>query len=461
VNLSPASVRKCGTGLDLGIALAILAEREKHQKGGSIVACGELSLDGSLHSAGRVTRTLFAAWKHQASKVIIPASDIHAAQASLSLLRESSAFQSPSPTLLTASSLSDAWNQLVGKRPSCSIVAEEISQAPLETNYRRADTSDHELLPLSPLLERAILASSLGSHHLLLLGPKGSGKSHALKWLQALQPERSGKMQLHHQLLAELRPSERVELNRAPFRRVGPHTKPFHLLGSARASSMKPGEYSLAHGGLLIADEFPEWARDSRESLRGPLESGTIAIPGAQGASSELPARFLFAATGNLCPCGGWPRELPLPETSGSGLPVPNFCNCSPAHRKHYRSRISGPVLDRMDIVLFVTSMPDSFAQKKVPIQALRERLSKGRIELEKRWGEIPGRLSAGELERLLETNQLWQRWLGGVRVATLRSRHKVIRLALTLAWLDGQSTPSSAHFAEAAYYRAETALTG
>jgi magnesium chelatase family protein len=324
------------------------------------------------------------------------------------------------------------------------------------------------LLPLPPSLERVIGAAAAGHHHLLLLGPRGTGKSHALEWLIALQPETSAGTRVRHALLEELRaPTQDAGAGRSfrmglPVRRISAHARPSALLGAVSAAGVRPGEFTLAHGGVLVADELPEWPRDSRESLREPLERGRITLTRAQGAV-ELPARFVLAANGNLCPCGGWPREIPLPAAAAGNKKgkASNRCHCKEGARTAYLSRLSGPILDRFDLVAMVASGEappagsDSAATAR-RLEELRARVSQAAMKSGGRWGAPAGLLGAKDLEGLLTAHPRWREQLDALPFSSLRSRHKALRVALSLAAWDGAGEPGPAHFAEAACYRAE-----
>jgi magnesium chelatase family protein len=218
---------------------------------------------------------------------------------------------------------------------------------------------------------------------------------------------------------------------------------------------IQPGEFSLAHGGLLLADELPEWPRDARECLREPMERGRVTLTRKQG-SLELPSAFTLAANGNLCPCGGWPTEIapPFDETSTKTLPL---CTCKAGLRRNYLARLSGPILDRIDIVQLVRGRPKTELRRNVSPTEVRARFEALRFKVEdthkrciEKWGKPPGLLSAVEAENF--SSLIPER----IRASSLRSRHKLIRLALTLSCWDKTSEPSAAHFSEASHYRAE-----
>ena len=165
-------------------------------------------------------------------------------------------------------------------------------------------------------------------------------------------------------------------------------------------SAIRPGEFSLAHGGVLLADELPEWARDSREALREPLERGKVTLTRTL-ISIELPARFTLVANGNLCPCGGWPRRLPKSDAeAGSSKTVSSrssLCSCKDDVAKKYLDRLSGPILDRIDIIRMVAhpmmAEPDTDRLEK-----LREATKTAQELSLSLWGKPAGLLDSSEL---------------------------------------------------------------
>jgi magnesium chelatase family protein len=187
------------------------------------------------------------------------------------------------------------------------------------------------------------------------------------------------------------------------------------------------------------------------------MERGKVTLTRRDG-RIELSARFVLAANGNLCPCGGWPPET-CPPAAGEPL-VP--CRCSPTARTQYLNRLSGPVLDRIDLVCRL-GMPPAGPVSAEPETAAPERLraavSRARAELVCRYGGLPGRLEPARLEELLRDRRDWARDRALLEARSLRSRHKILRVALTLAAWDGLVEPGSAHFAEAALYRPERIL--
>jgi magnesium chelatase family protein len=442
VNLSPASLRKRGTGADLAIALAILdSVPDAPQSFQDIVAWGELGLDGKVKPAGKLMRGIWAAWDASAQLMLVSIEEEEKALEAIALLEETGEFKAPPPTLIGVTHLSEAW-----------IHIKENVRPPRLSPKRRLKSAltnqsiEPDKMKLTPQLARLVGVAASGQHHMILLGPRGSGKSHALEWLLALQPKPTARLLAQQQLVAELSGNPALK----NYRRVGSQCRPAALIGGCSSQAIRPGEFSLAHGGVLIADELPEWSRDSREALREPLERRHITLTRTEG-SLELPAKFTLAATGNFCACGGWPPHMSLP----SGI-APPLCRCSFTERRKYLERLSGPLLDRIDLCGIV--VPEIPSSTNEPSPRLQERVSQAREKALKRWGALAGDLSAESLEALLREHPEWLKWIGA-SCASLRSRHKIIRVALSLCAWDARDEPGGSDFFEARLYRPEEAL--
>jgi magnesium chelatase family protein len=443
LNLSPAAVKKQGTGLDLPMALAVMQLRSPEEMPGpECVAWGELGLDGRIRPAGRILRTLYAAWESGAERIILSPEEARLAASWVPRLSVLDELSRPAPRIFGAADLKGAWQSL--QEGEGEIAASERS----ESSRARDDT---RLLPIPRFLERALSAAALGRHHLLLIGPRGSGKSHALEWLIALAPALEERESVWNALIAELHTPECDGMPELPVRRISPQVRPAALLGAAKSGAVRPGEFSLADGGVLVADELAEWSRDSREALREPLERGKVCLTRVDG-QLEFPAAFQLAATANLCGCGGIPPEF-VPEDAEAH----SLCRCPPHSRHAYQSRLSGPILDRVDLLLRLAlqSSPREPARKTEP-QAIRERVDRALVQARSRYGRPPGRLGAEEIERILRETPRFAELLSDAPLATLRSRHKVARVALSLAALDGEAVPGPVHVFEAVSYRPE-----
>jgi magnesium chelatase family protein len=317
---------------------------------------------------------------------------------------------------------------------------------------------------LSPSFERLLGVAASGNHHLLLLGPKGVGKSHAIEWLIGIKPPLDGRERLRRDLIVELENfglysvfESQSTLERPSIQRVSQQVRPGALMGSATSSTIRPGVFALSHGGILVADELPEWQRDSREALREPLERQKITLTRAHG-RIEMPAQFQLAATGNLCPCGGWPVQFPFPaEMKGDKTQL--RCRCSDTARRAYLSRLSGPILDRIDLVVLINQIPKVSTTEltgEIQQKKLLEKVNKTQKKFIQLFGKPPGILSGLEIEKLLEESQGCSQMLEDIGYSSLRSRHKTAKLAFSLAVWDGLELPQGEHFFEASQYRAE-----
>jgi magnesium chelatase family protein len=441
INLSPADIRKSGTGLDLPMALAVLSDSMPAHPSLSLCAWGELGLDGRVKSAGHVLRTLYAAWESGCDVVLISKDDRQAALNAFSLLKQASFNKGwgPAPRLVLLEKLSDWRNTL--KSGPCASSLQIIGNASLATE-------PSEMLALPAVLAQAVGLAISGFHHLYLAGPRGSGKSTAVEAFSLLLPELEPKERITRALLQELAPTSSPS---GRVIRVGQTVRPQALVGSLRATELRPGSVSLAHGGVLLADELPEWDRDSIESLREPLERGSVSLTRVDR-SVELPARFLLAGTGNLCPCGGEPESWLDPDRLTSE--ETNRCRCLPTLRNRYLMRVSGPILDRFDLV--VPARSRALQKDRVEISELREKSHRARELLKRRWGTEPGLLSRSESESALRSLPKIASDPLMSEANSLRTRHKLFRVALTLAAWYGKEHPEPAHLREARFFRVQ-----
>lgn len=441
LNLSPASVRKQGTGLDLAMALAVvgLQKSDSPERWG---AWGELGLEGRVKSTGQVMRAIYAAMDGNLNVLFLSRKDeLEARQVYWRLTEQLQRF-SPDLQLVFVDHFKEAATTMmngIGVHPS------KKNMSPMQRDSPSLDNP--KLMPLAPIVERWVGVAAAGFHHLLLLGSQGTGKSHAMDWLGAVFPDPPASEVLIRDLLLELIASKKTISN---YRRVGVQVRPAALSGSVGRFGLKPGEFSLAHGGILIGDEFLEWASDSRELLREPLETGKLTL-NRVGTSISLPANFLFAGTGNVCPCGGLPTWMSLK----SDLHLP--CRCTDSARRNYLGRLSGPILDRIDLIGWMGSIKDQKNSRTKDVQTLQVKVKEVQARLIHKWGKPPGKLLGVELESILKKYPQYQQPLEQLENSSLRARHKLFRLALTLAAWDGLDLPESAHLIEAKSYRVQS----
>lgn len=463
LNLSPAHIQKRGPGLDLPMALAILSNSESptffSTQFSEYAAWGDLGLNGSIKPSYQLTRSIFSVWQAKIKFFFISACEYSQAEKALDEIQKSRIFQKKLPPLLIpVSHLKEAWeiiafNKFNRKKKtgkSTPLPQKEPLLTPTPPKSHR-----HQLLPLPPAIERMIGVAVTGQHHLLLMGPKGTGKSHALEWFIALQPDSSPEEKLKRKLISELIPSRSCIYQESPIRRISSQVRPETLIGTVLQSQLRPGEFSLAHGGLLIADELLEWPKNSIEILREPLERGKISLTRSR-LSIELPAEFVLVATSNLCPCGGQPSFLGASQNNT----LIHSCQCTPRAQHSYRQRLSGPILDRIDMISFFLESNTTNVCADSQFKKLQQNIMRSQIFLKNRFKKLPGHLKSVELESILEKNPKWNDLLLSLKLPhSIRSKNKILKIALTLAAWDNIEEPSLTHFIEASLYRKETII--
>jgi len=432
VNLAPTGVRKGGSGLDLPIAVGLLAatgELEATSLAGTAFL-GELGLDGSLRPVPGVVSMASAV---TTGVIVVPtASALEAAMAGR--------------RVRSAATLS----QLV----ACLRGLEPWPSPPPAAPPRRPEGSMADLADVrgQPVGRTAVEVAAAGGHPLLLVGPPGSGKTMLATRLPGLLPPMPGDVALEATKVhsaAGLLGAEASLLGRPPFRAPHHGTSSVALVGGGTAW-MRPGEISLAHGGVLFLDELGEFPASVLDALRQPLEEGCVRVARARG-SVVLPARFLLVAATNPCPCGG--------PTTGPG------CRCTPAAQARYRRRLSGPLLDRFDLRVLV-SRPDPAGLLSPPAgeatATVAERVAEARARARARGVATNAELPASRLEevaplgrasRALLEDKLARGTLSG------RGLHRVRRVARTLADLEGSGAVADAHVCLALGLRAELEL--
>ena len=434
VNLAPANLKKSGSHYDLAILLGICAASGSVRRPRSSSAfLGEVSLDGQVRPISGVLPMALAAKREGIETLFVPAQN--AAEATLAR----------GPAIIPVRNVRELAAGLNGEI----VLQEEPLWLPSRSDGSTLDFKD---VLGQENVKRALEVAAAGSHNVLLIGPPGSGKSMLSKRLPSILPDMTWGESLEvtqiYSVMGMLNSKTPLVTNR-PFR------SPHHTISNAGlaggGTNPRPGEISMAHKGVLFLDELPEFRKDTLDMMRQPLEDGSVTISRASGAVT-YPAEFMLVCAMNPCKCG-W-----FGDSS-------RRCTCSEQAVANYRSRISGPMLDRIDIVVEVPAVKFEELRDRAeaePSAAIKERVNAARAIQNKRFGVGSGmcnaRMGPGEMRSFCELDESSSALMKQAFEAlglTARSYDRILRVARTIADLDGSEDIQDSHLAEAIGYRA------
>lgn len=434
VNLAPAQLPKLGSGFDLAMAAAIVAAAMEQNLHPDAAWLGELALDGKVRPVRGVLAIVTHLERLGIRRFFVPRGNLSEARL---------ATRHSIVPVTHLGELIDHWRHGAPLPDAADCDALETTSQPEPVDLAEVCGQAHA--------RRALEIAAAGGHHLLMIGPPGAGKTMLARAMPGLLPPLTSEEALEVTTIASclgLLPAGGGLLSMPPFRAPHHSISPAGLVGGGGSVPL-PGEVTRAHRGILFLDEFAEFRRDALEALRQPLEEGRLAVARARG-HAVLPGRFILVAAANPCACG-------FAGDPGRG------CECTPPARARYRERISGPIRDRIDLQVRVSRQPAGELLGAVGYgessSVVRERVQRARAcqRARRPHGPLNGSLTGPMLRRdatlpsavrdLLE-NAAERLRLSG------RAIHRVLRVARTIADLEGAAGLQQPHVAEALQYR-------